>query len=165
MRRLDPDAITHLVLHTTAGSRGADVEAVRRYHVEHRGWPDIGYHYLVRWDGEAQAGRSPGRRGAHAREWNHRSLGVAMAGHHDRYRPSDGQWATTIDLLSLLALRHDVPTEHVIGHRETGARKSCPGVLVDMDMVRRMVADRREGLASPIVRAGHPLSALVGEWW
>ena len=162
MRRLLPADVTHLVLHTTAGSRGADADDVRRYHVEHRGWPDIGYHYVVLDSGEAQAGRSANRQGAHALGFNHCSLGVAMIGHHDHHRPSQAQWDTTIDLLALLSYRYDVPVSRVIGHRETGARKSCPGRLVDMAMVRLMVADRVDALSSPIVRATHPLIQLTG---
>lgn len=163
MHSLDPSDVTHLVLHTTAGSRDATVEDVRRYHVEHRGFADVGYHYVVRYDGEVQAGRPADKQGAHALGYNGCSLGVALVGHHDRHRPSQEQWDAAIDLLALLCHRYDVPVWRVIGHRETDAAKSCPGTLVDMRMVRRLLADRYEELASPLVRAGHPMTALVGE--
>ncbi len=162
MRRMLPADVTHLVLHTTAGRRDADADAIRRYHVEHRGWADIGYHYVVLDSGEAQAGRSSNRQGAHALGFNDCSLGVAMVGHHDHHRPSPAQWDTTIDLLALLCYRYDVPTRRVIGHRETGAPKTCPGEMVDMAIVRIMVADRVDELSSPLVRAGHPLIQLTG---
>lgn len=140
--------IEALVVHTTAGSRGADIEAVRRYHVEHRGWSDVGYHYLVRDNGQVQAGRPETVCGAHALGWNDRSLGVAFAGNHDRYPWSPAAEQSGIDLLARLCLKHGLSASAVIGHRETGAKKSCPGAHVDMDAVRRLVATRMSLLRS-----------------
>jgi hypothetical protein len=94
-----------------------------------------------------------------------------MAGHHDHYAPSGPQFDTVVDLIALLCHRYDIDppapddVRGVIGHRETGARKSCPGTRTDMAMVRRFVGDRYEELSSPLLRSTHPLTSMVGIRW
>ena len=48
MRKID-----EIIIHCTGTipSNSTTVEAVRKYHKEHNGWKDIGYHYLIYLDG------------------------------------------------------------------------------------------------------------------
>lgn len=133
-------ATTHIVVHTAAGSQDATAEDIRRLHVDVNGWADIGYHFVVRHDGTMDAGRRVDLVGAHARGYNDRSIGVCFAGHHDREPWSPEAAEVGVRLIATLCTTYGVPVVNVIGHRETGARKTCPGTMVDMDDVRAMIA-------------------------
>ena len=60
--------IHRIIIHCTATPAGRRVTLhdVRSWHVVERGWDDVGYHYLVRLDGEVVAGRPVNFMGAHA---------------------------------------------------------------------------------------------------
>ena len=44
----------------------------------HRGFIDVGYHYVIKRDGTVQAGRPLERQGAHVQGYNHLSVGVCL---------------------------------------------------------------------------------------
>jgi hypothetical protein len=56
------------------------VNEIRRWHVEDRGWADIGYHYLIDRDGTVIEGRPLSKVGAHAKGHNTGSVGIALFG-------------------------------------------------------------------------------------
>jgi N-acetylmuramoyl-L-alanine amidase len=72
-----------VVIHHTATETG-NVESIRRYHVNERGWADVGYHYLITRDGVVEAGRPLTQAGAHALNpspsRNRSHIGVALVG-------------------------------------------------------------------------------------
>jgi N-acetylmuramoyl-L-alanine amidase len=112
-----------------------------------RGFDEIGYNYVVRFDGAVEKGRAEDLRGAHAKAWDHRgisynasSIGVCFAGNCDVQRWTLPQQAAGYRLLRELMRRYGVPPERVIGHNETGFDTACPGKLVDMDKVRARLA-------------------------
>ena len=119
------------------------MESIRRYHVDVLGWADVGYHFVVTHDGRVQAGRRVDLVGAHARGYNDRSIGICFAGDHDDHPWSEAATLAGVDLIATLCTSYDVPASRVIGHRETGARKTCPGACVNMDAVRRAVRAHR----------------------
>lgn len=131
---------THIVIHTSAGSRDGTADSIRRHHVEVNGWSDIGYHFVIRHDGAVEAGRRVDLVGAHALGYNDRSIGVCFAGHHDHEPWSPEATESGVRLIATLCTTYDVPVDRVLGHRETGARKTCPGTMVDMDDVRARVS-------------------------
>ena len=51
-----------IVVHCTGTEEGKDVsvQAIRNYHVNHNGWRDIGYHYVIYRDGTVHDGVRPG---------------------------------------------------------------------------------------------------------
>jgi N-acetylmuramoyl-L-alanine amidase len=123
--------INLIVVHHTATDRDASVEAIRRFHVEERGWGNIGYHYVVEEDGSVQVGRHESMVGAHAAGQNANSLGVAVVG--DNTVPdqkwNDAQREALRDLLGDLLRRY--PASRVCGHRDLeGAATLCPGTTV-----------------------------------
>lgn len=113
-----------------------------------RGWRGIGYHYVVRLDGRIETGRPEAQSGAHCRQlrMNYRSLGVCFSGHGDFHAHTPNQREAGLRLVRGIIERYRIPAEHVIGHREAGANKTCPGVLVDMDGFRRQLGG---GASSP----------------
>src|ERR1051326_7855527 len=56
----------------------AQVRGIQRFHMETRGWCDIGYHYLVALDGAVFEGRSTGAVGAHAEGHNRTTIGICV---------------------------------------------------------------------------------------
>jgi N-acetylmuramoyl-L-alanine amidase len=149
---LRPPDIAYLIVHHTATGRDAtDFDGVKRYHVEGRGWDDIGYHYFIAADGEVRAGRPENVVGAHCKadDMNRKSLGVCLAGHFDLEAPTIAQLTAVALLLRRLMAKYGIPAEHVLGHGEvSGAATSCPGMVM-----RQWVAIFRKEAAMQAVRA------------
>jgi len=129
-------AAKRVILHHTwrpnsAQYRGlATVEGIQRYHMEGRGWDDIGYHLLIGPDGAVYNGRPFTQIGAHCKGQN-RHLGVAAIANFDAEDPWSwgGLWALQLCVSALLE-RMGVGPEAVRFHRDFAA-KSCPGVLLN----------------------------------
>ena len=156
MRHIDT-----IVIHCAATPPEMDIGAaeIRGWHLS-RGWDDIGYHYVIRRDGSVEHGRPDSRVGAHAQGHNEASIGVCWVGgvNEDR-EPEDNrtpeQKATLEGLvLDLLHAYTHIPTDGIIGHRETGARKACPSFDVQelRDAVRSSMATNPKPRATPISR-------------
>ena len=150
-RRLRPQT-SHIIFHTAAWPGDPNVNDIDRAHRQ-QGWAGIGYHKVIRKDGTVEDGEALDRKGAHCRDqgMNSKSVGVCFSGHHgDDYHGERGEpWSAPqrekgIALLADLCERYGVPVRNVIGHRETGARKACPGDRVDCIEVRDLVADELE---------------------
>ena len=131
--------INEIVVHCTAtrpdwwaGRSTRDkVAEVRRWHVNGRGWSDIGYHYLIDRDGTIAEGRPIGRVGAHVRGRNRNTIGVSLFGGHggaefdqfaDNFTPE--QDAALRQLLTELCERYP-DIDIISGHNEYAA-KACP---------------------------------------
>lgn len=56
---------------------------IRKWHVEERGWSDVGYHFVVTLDGTVHVGRPMDRAGAHCKGRNGNSIGVCYVGGMD----------------------------------------------------------------------------------
>lgn len=131
-----------IVFHT-AGTEGEyDIAAIRRYHVETKGWSDVGYHWFIRRDGTRQKGREEYVEGAHCKHggMNRKSIGVCFEGHHDLEQLTYEQVLSFLQLVKELFSRYPSMTiANVIGHREAGSPKTCPGTLVDCDRIRGLI--------------------------
>lgn len=126
-------------------------QTIREYHRLHNGWHDIGYHWVIEQDGRLMPGRHEEAIGAHVGGWNEHSLGICVTGHGDFAAFTPQQLAELIRLCARKCDEYHLSGIRVIGHREApdhGAphtSKTCPGLLVDMNEIRRLVADRLEG--------------------
>lgn len=135
-----------ILIHTAGVAGDPSAAAMRKYHVEHNGWRDIGYHRVVRKSGLVEVGRPLWQAGAHAEGANN-TLGICVSGDGDREPWTTEQTASTIDLCVAWCLHFKWGVDVVGGHREAqrmfgGAptTKTCPGLLVDMDQIRALVA-------------------------
>lgn len=81
--------IKRVILHHSATETG-DVESFRHYHVNVRGWDDIGYHWIITRKGQVQEGRPSWKAGAHAKGRNQDSLGICLVG-TDSFTPEQLQ--------------------------------------------------------------------------
>lgn len=137
-----------VVLHTVGVRGDATVEAIRRYHVEHNGWRDIGYHFLIRKDGKVCAGRPLTQYGAHLEGAND-TIGVCVTGDGDSEAWTWQQLDAVVELAANLLTERGLGASKLCGHREGPAFfaakpvwKTCPGKLIDMAQVRAYVAVR-----------------------
>ena len=126
--------LNRIILHCAATREGKDfsVDTIREWHVNGRGWSDIGYHWVIRLDGSIEVGRPLEKSGAHTKGHNKDSVGVCYIGGCD----ADGKPKDTMNpeqekawrmiVLSLRTLYGDL-TIH--GHNEF-AKKACPSFIV-----------------------------------
>ncbi|RLC88212.1 MAG: hypothetical protein DRJ03_03445 [Chloroflexi bacterium] len=73
------DNIDTIIVHHSATETGT-VESFRKFHVEQRGWDDVGYHFVIYTDGTVHEGRKSKFVGAHAKGRNYSSLGICLVG-------------------------------------------------------------------------------------
>lgn len=125
-------SVDYIVIHCSATKEDQDigVDEIRRWHRQ-RGWLDVGYHFIIKRDGEVERGRPHDVPGAHARGFNHISLGVCLVGgvESDGKTPESNftafQWKELERLVTDLKRLH--PDAQVLGHRDLpNVNKACP---------------------------------------
>jgi hypothetical protein len=157
------DRVDAVVVHHTAQGNDyspAEVPALIRadyaYHVQARGWGDLGYNLLVDRFGRIWEGRAGGLGratiGAHAQGFNTRTVGVSLIGDMTKGTPpiavdramarvaayAGATWHFDPKGTAVLTSRGSpryasgrrVRLHRVFGHRETG-QTACPGTLQD----------------------------------
>lgn len=139
---------TRMAVHHTVSppSSGGDFAARLRqtqaYHMDSRGWCDVGYHFFVTLDGQLWEAREARFLGAHVGSSNPNNVGIVFVG---CFTPGDstceqaGFGPTTPPevmiqaggrMIGLLATEYaiTVDDQRVLGHREhPGANTGCPG--------------------------------------
>jgi len=124
-------AVTRIVIHCSATKEDQNftVEDIRRWHRQ-RGWLDVGYHYVITRDGTIEDGRPSDAPGAHARGFNHNSIGICLIGGVDgSMKPeanyTHAQWESLEALVRDQLVLH--PDATVLGHRDLPkVNKACP---------------------------------------
>ena len=123
--------INKIIVHCSATREGQDVtvETIRKWHVEGRGWSDIGYHFYIDIFGNIQKGRDIAKMGAHTKGYNRNSIGVCYAGgvEEDGKTPKDTRLDCQKEALTavLRTLKAMYP-EAVIHSHNDFANKACP---------------------------------------
>lgn len=132
--------ILYIVIHCTATPDGREVTAdeVRGWHMNDRGWSDIGYHFFIRRDGTLELGRDLDKDGfvleevgAHVKGYNLNSIAICWAGGAAGIDDRTPQQHRTLE--SLVKLLHEVfPAAQIMGHRDfPGVKKDCPSFDVE----------------------------------
>ena len=121
--------ITKVIIHCAATKPSMDIGAseIKKWHLD-RGWKDIGYHYVIRRNGDIENGIAVSLAGSHTKGHNANSIGICLVGGiNDKGEPESNftkaQWATLERLVRVLKV--DFPHATVHGHREFAA-KACP---------------------------------------
>jgi len=124
----------YLVVHCAATKPTMDIglREIRQWHRQ-QGWLDVGYHYIIRRNGQIEEGRPQDVVGSHVKGHNHESLGICMAGGIDASgKPENNftpeQFASLSGLLWSLTAGMDAPFPDatIVGHRELDSGKACP---------------------------------------
>ncbi len=147
----------YIVLHHSATESGS-VESI---HAEHRRrrdgagnpWLGIGYHFVIgngngMADGEVAATfrwneQIHGAHSGHA-VFNGRGIGVCLIGNFDQSVPTERQLSAVKRLTRILANRHGISPDRVLGHSDVRAT-SCPGIQFPLDEVRRAISKTVQG--------------------
>ena len=141
--------VTHLIVHHSAGNNtssdwAATVRGIWNYHVNVRGWSDIGYNYLIDPTGVIYEGRGDNVLGAHFSAMNGGTMGVCLLGDYEpgsgNGTPSNIMISSLEELLSwkecdlskdpLFSSYHAASSQtlmHISGHRDAGTGTVCPG--------------------------------------
>ncbi|NED96077.1 hypothetical protein G1H11_12235 [Phytoactinopolyspora alkaliphila] len=152
-------------VHHTAGSNGysqSDVPGIIRsiyaYHVNGRGWKDIGYNFLVDRFGRIWEGRHGGVTraviGAHTSGYNSYAFGTSLLGSYGSTNPSDAALTAIARVIAWKFTVHGVdptrvsypssltPQPAIAGHRDAGAT-ACPGdrLYSRLSIIRGRVAN------------------------
>lgn len=145
MRQLDI-----IIIHCSATPPSMDIgaEEIRKWHLE-RGFSDIGYHYVIKRNGELEVGRPLDKPGAHCKGHNARSIGVCLVGGAEKQGGklisacnfTELQWSA-LDLLVSSLLEKYPSIQSVRGHNEFAA-KDCPCFDVQEWLKRTKIRERR----------------------
>jgi hypothetical protein len=162
-------------VHHTAGSNDytrsespAIVRSIYAYHTQGNGWCDIGYNFLVDRFGTLYEGRAGGIntpvRGAHAGDYNVKTVGVSLMGNFENRRPSRAMKRGLTRLLAWkLSSYYRYPRtstriegktfEKISGHRDAMST-ACPGryAYAFLPTLRRRVANAAGSIETPISR-------------
>lgn len=129
--KLNPQDVRYFAIHCSATQAKSDIGAkeITRMHRE-RGFMTIGYHFVIRRNGNVERGRALDAIGAHVEGWNSRTLGICLAGGIDANGKAennftDDQFVSLAELLQ--KLRKDFPKASPLGHRDfPNVKKDCP---------------------------------------
>ncbi|CAL8105787.1 unnamed protein product [Calicophoron daubneyi] len=120
--------IHHTATSTCSGNHcKAVVRAIQNFHMDTRGWWDIGYNFLIGADGVVYEGRGWGVVGAHAKGWNNVSYGFSVIGDFMTNRPTKAALKAVRAIIKQAVKRgYLTRTYKLLGHRDVG-NTSCPG--------------------------------------
>jgi hypothetical protein len=186
-----------IVIHHTAGSNSytqAQVPGIIAghclYHVNGRGWDDIGYNFLVDkfgtvWEGRTGSKTSPVQ-GAHTGGFNSQTQGIAMMGNFESISPTAANitglksilnWLTgwhSIDPTGLVTLTagtgavgftpgQKVVAPSILGHRDLGST-SCPGgtFYASLASLRTQVSPFSFGFDPDLLRCDGRTPTILG---
>jgi len=128
--------IKYLVVHHSVTGEGWTTDEIRYIH-KCMGYSDIGYHFLVNWEG-LKVGRCALYTGAHVipekppyKYWNmnYLALGLCIIGNYQYNIPSKKVINETVYAIKRICKKYNIPIDrkHILGHRRI-SRTVCPGI-------------------------------------
>ena len=125
MAELKPEDVRYIIVHDTGVPVDQSAATIDRYHREERGYSQIGYHWLVRKNGDLEQGRSENIVGAHVagknltiQSPNSHSIGIAMTGDQSLADTPTVQRDALVNKVAELCITYGVPPANVRGHGE-----------------------------------------------
>ena len=119
-----------IVLHHAA-AKSCSVQDIHQWHLG-RGWSGIGYHFFVRKDGQIYRGRPENVVGAHATNYNSKSIGICFESDFTMETMPKAQLEAGKELVAYLKDKYKIT--NVKGHRDLMAT-SCPGKNFPFDEI------------------------------
>lgn len=111
-----------IVLHH-ADAKSCTPQQIHQWHLS-RGWSGVGYHFIVRKDGQIYRGRPENVIGAHAANYNSKSIGICFEGNFTTETMPKAQLEAGKELVAYLKDKYEIT--NVKGHRDLMAT-DCPG--------------------------------------
>lgn len=117
-----------LVIHHT-GERDIDASAaqIHDWHLAN-GWAGIGYHFVIRKNGDVEIGRPEWAVGSHAAGENSHTIGIHLSGDFSAAYPTEAQLNACAELVKDLCHDYGIPVDRnfIVGHCDLMAT-DCPG--------------------------------------
>lgn len=165
---------TKLTIHHSAGygpktlEEGiATVKWIQDFHIDGRGWLDIGYHFLIDKAGNIFQGRPETVVGAHVGGYNTGNIGVCIMGcYHPPYTAypcnevlTKESRAAAVHLYAWLAEQYGYGNADVLmGHRDYPSSTSCPG-----DNIHQLLPEIRNEINNYIKLGGSPFDFAISD--
>jgi N-acetylmuramoyl-L-alanine amidase len=136
--------VEKLIIHhsLTKDQTVADWPAIRRYHIQEKGWADIGYHWgieVISGTVVLQKGRPENVPGAHTIGMNDKSLGICLVGNYDLAVPPELVLNRLADLCALKCKEYKLGPKDIEPHHKYASYKTCPGSKFPMERLREKV--------------------------
>lgn len=122
--------IKFIVVHCTATPQDTSIEAIKNYWKEHLGWHNVGYHYIIKKNGEIVQLAHESMIANGVQGFNTASIHLSYIGGVDKNgKPMDNRTAeqkeAMFDLIIKLSNRY--PQAEIKGHRDFPlVKKACP---------------------------------------
>ncbi|XP_069356620.1 peptidoglycan-recognition protein LB-like [Maniola hyperantus] len=106
------------------------MRSMQNFHMDDRGWWDIGYNFAVGGDGAAYEGRGWDILGAHTLHFNNVSIGICLIGDWSTTLPPTSQLKTAQALIAAgVELGYLKEDYKLVGHRQVRDTE-CPGIAL-----------------------------------
>lgn len=138
-----------IVIHHAASDK-ATPQGMRDWHVNGRGWDDLGYHFVIGngvnyGDGQVYVGGRwrDQKHGAHCKTknnyYNDHGVGICLIGDLQSRRPTQKQLDALAQLLSFLTAKCGIGRSKILTHGGITGKTACPGRYFSLnDVLRRM---------------------------
>ncbi|XP_011197145.2 peptidoglycan-recognition protein LB [Zeugodacus cucurbitae] len=105
----------------------ASMRSMQNFHMNSHGWPDIGYSFAVGGDGNVYEGRGYDVVGAHAPNYNSRSIGLLLIGNFMEELPPAPMLQVAQDFIKYSMEEGHLRDDYILhGHRQV-RNTECPG--------------------------------------
>jgi len=131
--------LRRIVIHHSASDnpKHDDIEVIRKWHVDERGWSDVGYHYFIKSNGDLQYGRPLWKVGSHCRGANMDSIGICLHGDKIFSREQYAELAQLCWQIQVLTEITDIKGHSFYDKKN---KPNCPGFNV-FAMIKHYVPD------------------------
>ncbi|XP_016840415.1 peptidoglycan-recognition protein LD isoform X4 [Nasonia vitripennis] len=109
------------------------VRVAQTFHIESKGWEDIGYNFLVGGDGNVYEGRGWNIEGAHTFNYNIMSIGISFIGTFNTVAPTKAQVHAATKLIEFGVENGYISKDYkLLGHRQCVKTESPGEVLYNI---------------------------------
>ncbi|KAL3863962.1 hypothetical protein ACJMK2_005691 [Sinanodonta woodiana] len=129
--------IHHTAMSECENQRSCTVEMqdIQNFHMDVRGWDDIGYSFLIGGDGQVYEGRGWDRVGAHTLHWNDVSIAFSIMGEYTHKLPNTAALNAVINIMECGIQMGKITKDYkMYGHRDVRSTE-CPGQRL-YDLIR-----------------------------
>lgn len=123
--------IKYIVLHCTATAQTATVDSIRKFWRDVKGWKNVGYHWVIKADGEAVKLAEISAVTNGVKGHNANAIHIAYIGGIEKGKAVDNrtveQKATQVRLLT--ELKKKFPNAKILGHRDLSPDLNADGVI------------------------------------
>ena len=122
--------VTGIVIHHSASDFGGPVDFAN-WHIK-RGWPGIGYHFVILTDGTVNQTNELDTISYHVKDKNTPNIGICLVGNLSHHPPTASQLSSLKQLIN--HINTAVGRNLVVrGHRDLQATE-CPGLLMKLPL-------------------------------